>query len=96
MPGLFDFGERELYRREFYCGEESSIMEHSITENILYTFSVRTRHFWNLTLLSMKTRKLSFHHHDTTLHDCSVLPMIEELLTPIGFGKGVESRTSFY
>ena len=71
-------------------------MEHSITENILYTFSVRTSHFWNSTLLAMKTRKLSFYHHDTTLHNCSVLPTIEELLIPIGFGKGVESGTSFY
>ena len=47
-------------------------------------------------LLSMKTRKLSFHHHDTIFHDCSVLPKIEELLIPISFGRGVESRTSFY
>ena len=42
MPGLFDFGEP--YHRELYRGdrEESSIMEHSITEKILYTFRVRT------------------------------------------------------
>ena len=45
MARVFDFGDqyhRELYRGEFYCGEESSIMEHSITENIVYTFRIRT------------------------------------------------------
>ena len=71
-------------------------MEHSITENILYTFSVCTPAISGFNTTSMKTRKLSFHDHDTTLHDCSVLPTIKELLTPIGFGKGVKSRTSFY
>ena len=83
--------------------EEGSIAEsrvllwNTLLWKTFYTPSVYAhRLFLDSTLLSMKTRKLSFHDHDTTVHDCSALPTIEELLIPIGFRRGVESRISFY
>ena len=107
--GLFD---RRMERRallpkgELYCREESSIAKRRtlLQRGKLYCGALYSRKHlaycastisgFNAT--SMKTRKLSFHHHDTTLHDYSVLPKIEELLIPIGFWRGVESRTRFY
>ena len=85
------------------CMAEGSIAQsrvllwNTLLWKTFYTPSVYAhRLFLDSTLLSMKTRKLSSHDHDTTVHDCSVLPTIEELLIPIGFRRGVESRISFY
>ena len=71
-----------LQKGEVYCKEESSIVEHSIAENIQHT---TYRPFLDSMLISMKTRKLCFHHYDTTFYVCSVFPKIEELVIPIGF-----------
>ena len=87
-----------LQKGELYCKKESSIAKRRalLQRGKLYCGALYSRKHlaycastisgFNAT--SMKTRKLSFHHHDTTLHDCSVLPKIEELLISIGFGRG--------
>ena len=82
----------KLYRGEFYCQEESPIVEHSIRGHILCTANWTFLEFhatfygnWNIEL----------DRNNTTFHNCTVFAKREELRISIGFGREKESGISF-
>ena len=77
-----------MHREELYCEEKSSIVEY----NDRYTAN---RPFLEFTATFYEKPKIETNRHDTKPPNSSVFARREELLIPIGFGIGIETRISF-